>query len=81
MTREQYIMLRNRGDFNIVYEYYKELFDPKKHKPFFSIEELIQLLPMNFNVNVIMDKCVRHFDQKFEIKVLSDKNGNIVKIL
>jgi len=81
MTREQYIMLRERSDFNIVYEYYKELFDPKKHQPFFSINELIQLLPMKFNVNVIMDKCVRHFDQKFEIKILSDKNGNIVKLL
>ena len=80
MTREQYINMRNNGDFMIVYEYYKEHFDNTKHSPFFSPQELVQILPMRFNVQLIYEKCVKHFDDKFQIVTIKDKEGNTIKM-
>lgn len=80
MTREEYINMRKSGDFMIVYEYYKEHFDNTKHSPFFSPQELVQLLPMKFNIQLIYDKCINYFDNKFEIVILRDKEGNIIKV-
>ena len=82
MTREDYIRMRETGAFNIVHEYYAEMFDGMKHKLFLNIQDLARFLTTSgFNINVIMDKCVKHFDEKFNIKILSDKDGKIIKVL
>ena len=80
MTREQYISIRGTGDFTVIYEYYKEHFDRTKHTPFFSPEELLHILPMRFNLQPIYDKCIKHFDDKFAIVTLRDKEGKIIKV-
>lgn len=36
MTKIEYLNLRGVGNLGIVYEYYKEMFDNKKHNPFLS---------------------------------------------
>lgn len=82
MTREQYIVMRDGGNFNIVYEYYKEKFDHSKHKPFLSIFELPQmLLATGYGPNQLLDKCIRYYDEKFNLVHLLDKNGNLIKTL
>jgi hypothetical protein len=81
MTREQYLMMRQGGNFNIVYEFYKENFDQSKHKPFLGIQELAQLLPMFGNIDVIFETCCKHYDQKFNVVRVSDKNGNLIKLV
>ena len=82
MTKEQYIVFRNNGNFNIVYEYYKERFDHKKHKPFLGLAELPQfLMATGFNVNQIFNKCCKYYDEKFNIVHLLDKNGDLIKTL
>lgn len=81
MTREQYLMMREKQNFNIIFEYYKEKFDLKKHTPFLQIEQLAQLLPMFGNINVVFDNCCKYYDEKFNVTILSDKNGNYIKAL
>ena len=81
MTREQYLLMREKQNFNIVYEFYRENFDHTKHHPFLSINDLAQLLPMFGNINVIFENCCRHYDQKFNITFLSNKNGELIKAL
>ena len=81
MTREQYIQMRNAGNFNIVYNYYAEMFDKQKHKPFLNMQDLANfLITSGFNIDIIMNKCVKYYDEKFAINILSDKDGNIIKI-
>ena len=82
MTREQYIVFRKNGNFNIVYEYYKEKFDHTKHKPFLSVAELPQLLlATGFNVNQIFNDCCKYYNEKFNIVELLDKDGYSIKTL
>ena len=82
MTREQYISMRERGNFNIVHEYYSERFDHTKHKPFLSLMELAQFLPASGrNVNKIFEDCCRHYDEVFNIVRLLNKDGNLIKTL
>jgi len=81
MTREQYIQMRNNGNFNIVYEYYKEFFNYDKHSPFLSIEQLAQTLPMFGDINLIFEKCCRYYNEKFNVVDLRNKEGQIIKTL
>lgn len=74
-------MMREGQNFNIVHEFYKEKFDHSKHSPFLSINELAQLLPMTGNINLIFERCCKYYDEKFDVKILSDKNGNYIKAL
>lgn len=81
MTREQYIQMRLNGNFNVIHQYYSEKFDHSKHSPFLGIMELARLLPMWTDVNALFEKVCRYYDEKFNVRVLSDKNGNVIKIL
>ena len=81
MTREQYIRMRNNGNFNIVYEYYREKFDHFNHRPLLSLMELVQILPQVMSAHSAMDASLRYFDQKFDVRILSDKDGAIIKLL
>jgi hypothetical protein len=81
MTREQYIQMRTNGNFNIVHNFYSEKFDHSKHKPFLSMMELATFLPSWGNLDAVFEKCCRYYDEKFDVKVLLDKDGNVIKIL
>lgn len=82
MTKEQYLVMRKNGNFNIIYEYYTEHFNSAKHTPFLSIEEMAQLLPMTgLNLHVIMDKCMRHYDEKFNITKVLNREGETIATL
>ena len=81
MTREQYLQMRQGQNFNIVHEFYKEKFDHSKHSPFLSLMELATFLPMTGSVNIIFERCCKYYDEKFDVRILSDKNGNYIKAL
>jgi len=82
MTREEYLKMREGQNFNIVYEFYKEKFDPDKHKPFIQIMDLPNLLLVaGRSINVIFENCYRYYDEKFDVRILSDKDGKVIKIL
>ena len=81
MTREQYIQMRTNGNFNIVHNYYSEKFDSSKHNPFLGMMQLATFLPAWGNVDAVFEKVCRYYDQKFDVRILTDKNGNLIKIL
>jgi hypothetical protein len=78
MTREQYLMMRKGGNFNIIYEFYKDHYDHDKHKQFLSLEQLAQTLPMFGDPNLIFEKCCKYYDEKFKVIIIKDKEGKTI---
>jgi hypothetical protein len=82
MNREDYLKMRQGGNFNIVYEFYKEKFDSNKHRLFISIMDLPNLLlASGRSINKIFEDCCKYYDEKFDVRLLLDKDGNTIKVL
>lgn len=82
MTKSDYIHRRINNDINIVYEYYLEKFDRNRHKGnILGIQEFFIYLNMWGDINQIFERIRSHYDQKFNIIILSDKNNNILGYL
>jgi hypothetical protein len=68
VNRDLYINYRKNNDVNIIYEFYKEKFDNKKHTPFIPFNQLVYLLQnTGYNIREVMDDCLAYFDNKFSI--------------
>jgi hypothetical protein len=81
MTKEQYITIRNDGS-NLIYQHYVNSFDSRKHVGnMLGFQECLIYLQMWGNVNEIFQKLREMYDAKFEIVILADVNGNIIKYL
>ena len=81
MTKEQYITIRNDGS-NLIYQHYANSFDSTKHKGnMLGFQECLIYLQMWGNVHEIFQKLRDAYDAKFEIVILADANGNIIKYL
>jgi hypothetical protein len=82
MTRNEYLLYRGSGNLNIVYQYYAEKFDHKKHSPFLSANSLVQFLTATgYDLNDIMGKCLNYFDEKFSVITILDSNNRIIKYI
>jgi hypothetical protein len=87
MNREEYLNCRttNNIPLSLLYEYYNEKANEKKYKIFNSIEEFIQLFQLyqsqpQFHMNGFdMEKILNHFDLKFEINKMMDKDKKIIR--
>lgn len=80
MTREQYIQIRTHQPIGIVYEYYREHLDVKKHK-MLSAQEFFTFIQMWASLDELFKKVSSHYDAKFSITKLLDKEGNLIKHL
>ena len=58
-----------------------EKFDHSKHKPLLSIVQLLQYLPQWGNIQNIFEDVCEHYDNKFEIVEVKDREGNTIKYL
>lgn len=68
MERNEYLSYRNKNDFNIIYEFYKEKYNTSKFKKFLNANELANSLHYGgYSINTIMNNCISHFDEKFNI--------------
>jgi hypothetical protein len=81
ITKEQYINLRNSKTLDVIYYYYREHHVPEKHIGPFDIQEFFIYLNMWGNMQQIAERVINHYDQKFNIVILSDAKGNIIKYL
>ena len=82
MTREEYLQLRASGNvYQLIYEVYKERFDPSKHGQFYTFHEMIGFLQMLHAVQLVADKILREYDSKFGVTFLLDKDGNKLAML
>ena len=81
MTRELYLELRRRNDAVLLYEYYKEKFDAKKHHPFLSHTEFFTYLPLWGDMNEIFQKITSALDEEFKVMKLTDPEGKIINYI
>lgn len=80
MTREEYLKLREENSIELLYEYYKEKFDEKKHK-FLQPEEFFHSIVRWPPVNDTFKSVLAYYDVKFEIMKAQDlKTGEILKV-
>tara|TARA_R110000868_G_scaffold334455_1_gene595166 strand:+ start:1353 stop:1607 length:255 start_codon:yes stop_codon:yes gene_type:complete len=83
MTKEQYITLRSDANAaNLIYQHYANNFDSTIHKGnMLGFHECLTYLQMWGNLHEIFQKLKAIYDVKFEIVILADANGNIIKYL
>ena len=83
MTKEQYINLRSHENAaNLIYQHYANNFDKTKHKGnMLGFQECLIYLQMWGNLHEIFQKLRESYDAKFELVILADANGNIIKYL
>lgn len=73
--------MRKAGSVQLVYEYYKERFDRNKHSPFLPPSEFAMYLQMCMDVPRVFERVCNYYDDKFNIVLLKDKNGNFISFL
>ncbi len=78
MTKQEYINIKTTNPMALIYKYYTEKFDNKKHKPFLNENEFFPYIQMYFNVNEIYSIVTNHYDGYYGVATLYDKNGNIL---
>jgi hypothetical protein len=81
MTKEQYITLRTNNALDVIYHYYREHHNIGKHLGPLDVQEFFIYLNMWGNIQQIAERVISHYDQKFNLVQLLDKNGNIIKYL
>lgn len=82
MTRNEYLVYRGSGNLNIIYSYYSERFDHKKHSPFLSANNLVQFLSATgYDLNDVMGKCLDYYDEKFSVVTIMDSSNRIIKFI
>ena len=79
MTREEYIKYRNEGSPAPFYEYYKEKFDEKKHKEFLQANDFFQYMNMWPGVQSAFNLLLAHYDTKWNVIKIQDKQGNLIR--
>jgi hypothetical protein len=62
----------------IIYKYYFEKFDSKKHNPLLSEQEFYTYIQMTLDVNKIAIKVLNYYDQYYSVTTIFDKEGNVI---
>lgn len=81
MTKQEYITLKTTNPMALIYKYYTENFDEKKHKTFLSENEFFPYIQIHYNLNDIWIKIQQKYDQHYGVATLYDKNGNILAFI
>lgn len=74
----EYIQNRTANNLKIVYEYYKEKFDSKKHSPFLSEREFYHYIRMIPDLDTLYIKICNYYDGIYNVITILDPNGNII---
>lgn len=78
MTKENYLQLRNDNHQLLLYEYYKEKFNEKKHLVFLNINDFIRTLQIWGDINIIFRNVCKYYNNKFDIVEVFDKESNLI---
>jgi len=81
MTKQEYLMYRNKTSIELMYAYYKEHFDSNVHKPFLNINDFHQFINLWPGARAGYDKVIRYYDEKFNVSKLLDKDGNLIGLV
>lgn len=78
MTKEQYLSYKKTNQMKVIYEYYKEKFDSKKHHPFLTEQEFFPYIQINRDLNETYIKVVNYYDSYFNVVTILDEQGNAI---
>lgn len=81
MTKEDYINIKSKEPMQIVYEFYKEKFDPKKHSPFISQNEFFHYIQLSYDLNNLYYKVSNYYDNYYGVMTIFNKDGQIIKYI
>lgn len=81
MTKEQFFHSVQYDHGNILYSMYKEKFDEKKHKPFLGITEFMMYMQMSGRLGEYFEIACKHYEQKFGINKLYNKDGKLIRFV
>lgn len=82
MTKGEYVSIRNRNDLSLIYKFYNEKFDKKKHKTFLSHNDFINLLSaLGYDIGALLSKCIKHYDEQFGVVTIYDKSGEAICVI
>ena len=72
MTKQDYIKLKKADPMAVMYEFYKERFDSKRHKVMLSRTEFNVYAPMYMDLDRAYANTISHYDNKFNVVELRD---------
>ena len=78
MNKQEYINLKKTNTMAVIYKYYCEKFDSKKHNPFLTEQEFFPYIQMTSDVNQIAIKVLNYYDQYYSVTTIFDKEGNVI---
>lgn len=78
MTKPEYIQSKTANPYKVIYSYYKEKFDYKKHNPFLQENEFYHYIQMCYDINKILIKAYNYYDEIFNVTTILDQKGNII---
>jgi hypothetical protein len=78
MTKQEYINNKRTNQMKVIYEYYKEKYNPKKHTPFLSEQEFYVYIQMNRDLNETYIKVANYYDSYYNVVTILDEKGNII---
>lgn len=82
MTKGEYVSIRNRNDLSIIYKFYTEKFDDKKHKSLLPQNDFINLLSaLGYDIGALLSKCIKHYDEYFGLVTIYDKSGEAICVI
>ena len=81
MNKEMYLNLQQSNQGQLIYIYYKEKFDEKKHRPLLQFQELMHYLQMVSNIQVILEIICQYYDSKFKITRIFNKEGVLIHVI
>lgn len=77
MSREQYIEAREMNSVEIMYDFYKELFDKEKHKNFLEFPEFVEYIQIYPLVRQAFNVSCNYYDAKFNVLKLPLKDKTL----
>lgn len=78
MTKEQYFHDVQYNQGNILYSMYTEKFDSSRHKPFLQFRDFMMYMQMSGMTSTYFQVACAHYEKKFGINKLFDKDGKLI---
>lgn len=78
MDKKSYLRYRVMNSAIIAYVYYTEHFH-KTTGRMATQQEFLQVIPFYNGMQMIMQKCIEYYDNKFAVTFLLDKNNSIIQ--
>ena len=81
MERNTYIKIKSEAPLQLVYELYRDRFDHSRNNVFLNQNDFFRFVQMWNNVNNLCHQAIEHYDAKFGIITLMDKDGKALKYM